>query len=101
MRSSTPNVWVKTSDGELLRADTLVHLRCHDGVVEATGAGDQRVRLTGPGCPPDSHLLLLLELARVNLDDRWIVIISPEVTAEGAKWTQTTADDLVGCRGDA
>jgi hypothetical protein len=38
----------------------------------------------------------LLELARVNLDDRWVVIVSPDVTAEGVKWTRTTADDLVG-----
>src|SRR5215469_672747 len=46
MRSGTPSVWVKSSDGELLRADTLVHLRCRDGVVEATSAGGWRVRLT-------------------------------------------------------
>jgi hypothetical protein len=60
MRSGTPNVWVRSSDGELLRAYTLVHLRCHDGVVAATSAGGRRVRLTGPGCPPDFHFQLFL-----------------------------------------
>jgi hypothetical protein len=54
--------------------------------------------LTESGCPADFHLQFLLELARVNLDDRWIVVISPEVTAEGAQWIRTTADDLVEAR---
>jgi hypothetical protein len=40
--------------------------------------------LTKSGCPADFHLQLLLELAQVNLGGRWIVVISPEVTAEGA-----------------
>jgi hypothetical protein len=70
-------------------------------VVAATSAGGRQVRLAGPGCPSDFHLRLLSELARVNLDDRWIVIVSPERTDEGAKWTRTTADDLVGRCADA
>jgi len=100
MRSGTPNVWVRSSDDELLRADTLVRLRCHDGVVEATSAAGRQARLTGPGCPPDFHLQLLLELARVNLDDRWVVVAA-EGTAKGAKWARRTADDLVGRSADA
>ncbi len=95
MRSGLANVWVRSSDGELFRADALVHLRCHDGVVEATCRNGRCVPLTGSGCPADFHLQLLLELARVNLDDRWIVVISPEVSHEAAQWTRATADDLV------
>jgi hypothetical protein len=98
MRAGMANVWVRSSGGELLRADVLVHLRCQDGVVEAAGADGRCVPLTESGCPSDFHLQLLLELARVNLDDRWVVIISPEVTAESAQWTRTTTDDLVGAR---
>jgi hypothetical protein len=92
------NVWVRSSGGELFRADVLVHLRCRDGVVEATGMDGRRVPLTESGCPSDFHLQLLLELARVNLDDRWIVIVSPEATAQGVRWARTTADDLVRVR---
>jgi hypothetical protein len=98
MRSGMANVWIRSSDGELFRADALVHLRCHDGVVEATFKNGRCVPLTGSGCPADFHLQLLLELARVNLDDRWIVIISPEDRPEGTHWIQATADDLVGAR---
>jgi hypothetical protein len=86
MGSGLANVWVRSADGELFRADVLVHLRCRDGVVEATGADGRSVPLTECDCPPDFHLQLLFEFARVNLDDRWIVLITPEVTAEGPKW---------------
>jgi hypothetical protein len=92
------NVWIRSSSDELFRADVLVHLRCADGVVEATDADGRRVPLTESGCPSDFHLQLLLELARVNLDDRWIVIVSSEATAQGVRWARTTADDLVRAR---
>lgn len=86
----------RANDGEA--GDVLVRLRCHDGMVEATGSDGRRVPLTESGCPSDFHVQLLLELARVSLDDRRVVIISPEGTAERAKWTRAIADDLVGAR---
>jgi hypothetical protein len=96
MGSGMANIWIRSSGGELFRADVLVHLRCHDGLVEASGPGGRRVPLTESGCPSDFHVQLLLELARVNLDDRWVVIISPEGTGDSAKWTRATAEELVG-----
>ncbi len=95
MGSEAANVWIRSSAGELVRADALIHLRCGDGQVEATCADGRSVLLTGPGCPADFHLQLLWELSRVRLDDRWIVVISPEVTADGARWARATANDLV------
>ena len=73
----------------------MIRLRCGDGQVKATCADGRSVLLTGPGCPADFHVQLLLELSRVRLDDRWIVVISPQVTAEGARWTRAAADDLL------
>ncbi len=54
MGSEMTNVWVRSSGGELYRADVLVHLRCHDGMVEATDPDGRRVPLTGSGCPQTS-----------------------------------------------
>jgi hypothetical protein len=95
MGSDAPNVWIRSSAGELVRADALIHLRCGDGQVEATCADGRSVLLTGPGCPADFHVQLLLELSRVRLDDRSIVVICPLVTTDGARWTRAAADDLV------
>lgn len=59
--------------------------KCQDGMVEATCAAGRCLRQPGR-LPPNFHLQLLLELARVNLDERWIVIISPADPADDAKW---------------
>jgi hypothetical protein len=56
--------------------------------LEAVVAVGRRVLLAGPGCPPG-----LRELARVHSDDRWIVILSPEIRPGGERWIRATADD--------
>jgi hypothetical protein len=81
--------------GELIRADVIVGLRCREGSVEAVRGDGHCIRLTESGCPPDFHVMLLAELANVNMDDRWIIIISASVTADGARWTHATTDELV------
>jgi hypothetical protein len=95
VRSGVANIWVRSADGELVRADALIGLQCREGSVEASRADGRCIRLTESGCPPDFHVQLLDEIAKVNTDDRWIVIISPLVTADSARWTQETTDELI------
>jgi hypothetical protein len=54
------------------------------------------VRLAGPDCPPDFHLAFLRELERHTSwpDERWTVIISSQVTADGARWVSVRLDEL-------
>ena len=95
MTGAAAAVWVRAVGGDLVSAAAVIHLRCRDGEVEAILAGGACLRLAGPGCPPGFHLQLLAELARARriYDDRWIVIMSPEVTADGPRWACATADD--------
>lgn len=95
MRSGAVNIWIRSADNELVRADVLIGLQCREGSVEASRADGRCIHLTESGCPPDFHLQLLAEIAKVNMDDRWIVVISPSVTAHSARWTQATTDELV------
>ena len=87
MTSLPADVWLRAVGGELVSAAAIVQLRCRDGEVEALVAGGSWLRLAGPGCPPGFHHQLLAELARARqiYDDRWIVIMSPDLTADGAR----------------
>ena len=89
------HLWVKSDEGELVRSDVITGLRCRGGDVEANRVEGGVVRLAGPACPPDFHVALLRELERHSgYDDRWVVIISPEVTADGARWVSARLDEL-------
>ena len=98
MTSGTSHLWITTGDGELIRSDVITGLPCRDGPVEADRADGSPIRLAGPGCPNDCHLQLLRELAHPILarDDRWAVIISPQITAQSAAWVTTRLDELLG-----
>ena len=95
MASAAADVWLRAVGGELVSAAAIIGLRCRDGEVEAILAGGASLRLAGPGCPPEFHLQLLAELARARriYDDRWIVIISAEMAADGPRWTCATTDE--------
>jgi hypothetical protein len=49
-------VWVRSVDGGLVRADSIIGLRCRAGEVEACWLGGGWLRLAGPGCPLDFDL---------------------------------------------
>jgi hypothetical protein len=95
MRPGPSNIWVRSTDGDLVRADALIGLQCREGSVEVTRADGRCIRLTESGCPPDFHVQLLAEIAKADIDDRWIVIISPSVTADGATWISAITDELL------
>jgi hypothetical protein len=90
------NVWIRTSSGELVRADAVVGLRNRDGAAEAVCSDGRSVRLAEPGCPPDFHARLLAHLARMQADDRWIWVISPQVADGTARWVHVRADESPG-----
>ena len=62
MTSGTAHVWVRCTDGELVRSDVITWLRCGGGEVEAGRLDGTAARLAGPGCPPDFDVALLREL---------------------------------------
>ena len=95
MTGTAADVWLRAVGGDLVSAAAIIHLRCRDGEVEAILAGGACLRLAGPGCPPGFHLQLLAELARARriYDDRWIVIMSPEMRADSRRWTCATANE--------
>jgi hypothetical protein len=94
-------VWVRAADGDLVRSDVITWLRCRGGEVEGVRSDGGFVRLAGPGCPLDFHLALLRELQRHSSwpDERWVVIISSEVTADGARWVSVRLDELAETSG--
>ncbi len=96
MTSGSANVWIRSGDNELVRSDVIIGLRCHGGEVEAACPDGSVVRLAGPGCPPDFHLQLLRELGRLYImrDDRWVVIVSSDVTPGSAMWIAERVDEL-------
>jgi hypothetical protein len=89
------HVWIGTWAGELVRADAVTGLRCAGGCTEAVCADGRIVRLAESGCPPDFHVQLLRVLARARSDSRWLLVISPDTTADSLCWTQDRVDDLV------
>ena len=96
MTSGTAYVWVRSADGDLVRSDVITWLRCRGSWVEGARSNGGTVRLAGAGCPPDFHMAFLRELERHSScpDDRWVVIISSEVTADGARWVSARLDEL-------
>lgn len=86
MTSETAHVWIKSADGELVRSDAITWLRCRSGQVETARPDGTAVRLAGPGCPTAFHVALLREMESHWRwpDARWVVIISGEVSADGA-----------------
>ncbi len=87
------DVWVQAISGELVSAAAIIGLRCQGGHVSAVLPGGASLQAAGPDCPPDVRRQLLTELARVRLqhDDRWIVILSPQISGEGTQWIRATA----------
>jgi hypothetical protein len=85
---------VRSGDGELVRADSIVGLRCRGGQVEALWH-DGWIRLAGPGCPPDFHTQLAKQIAFLNgfLNDQSVVILTADVTTGRSAWTETTPAD--------
>jgi hypothetical protein len=93
--SRAADVWIRAVGGELFSAGAIIMLRCRDSEAEAVLAGGACLRLVGPGCPPEYHHQLLAELARARriYDDRWIVILSPKLTADSCRWTCSATDE--------
>jgi len=60
------------------------------------GPDGKVVRLAGPGCPTAFHVAPLREMESHWRwpDARWVVIISGEVSADGARWVSTRLDEL-------
>lgn len=87
MTSGTAHVWIRSADGELLRSDVITWLRCRAAEVEAARPDGTVVQLAGPGCPPDFHIALLRELESHGRghDDRWIVVITAEITSSTSR----------------
>ena len=100
MTSGMAHVWIRCADGELVRSDVITWLRCGGGDVEAARSDGTVVRLAGPGCPPDFDVALLREResAGPRHDDRWVVIVTAEITASAARWVSAQLDDLVQTR---
>jgi hypothetical protein len=97
MRSSDrSNVWIRTSGGELVRADAVTGLRHRDGAAEALCGDGRCVRLAERGCPPDFHAQLLSYLGGLQADDRWIWVISPHIADGTARWVHGRADESPG-----
>ena len=94
MVAGMSKVWVRSADGDLVRADAIVGLRCRDGDVEAWWPAGW-VRLAGPGCPPDFHAQLAAEIVELDAaaGDRWATFVTAEVTADRSAWTHVTAVD--------
>ena len=101
MAFSTDHMRVRSAGGELVRSDVITVLRQRGGEVDAIGPGGAVVRLAGPGCPPGFHLALLRELelqGQLN-DERWLVIISPEMKAGGGRWVSERLEEITEVRG--
>jgi len=88
-----PMSGVQAISGELVSAAAIIGLRCRGGHVSAVLSGGVSLQVAGPDCPPDFHRQLVTELARARLqhDDRWIVILSPQISGEGTQWIWATA----------
>lgn len=101
MTSGTAHVWIRTADGELVRTDVITWLRRRGGEVEAARPDGTVVRLAGPGCLSDFHIALLRELESHSRwhDDRWIVIITAEMTSGTSRWASSRLDELAEISG--
>jgi hypothetical protein len=95
MTFGTAYVWIRCADGELVRSDVITWLGCRDGDVEAGRTDGTTARLAGPGCPPDFHVALLRELQSQSRwqDDRWIVIVTAEMSVGAARWVSARLDE--------
>ena len=89
------------SQGGAYPADAVIGLRCGGGEVEATRTDGTVVRLAGPGCPPDFDVALLRQLESADRwhDDRWVVIVTAEITASAARWVSAQLDELAPASG--
>jgi hypothetical protein len=101
MTSETAHVWIRCADGELVRSDVITWLRCRSGDVDAARPDGSTIRLAGPGCPPDFYVALLRELEPHSgwHDDRWVVIITAEITPAAARWASARLDELAETSG--
>ena len=90
------HVWIGTTAGDLVRADSVIGLACTGGSVDAFCCDGRILRLAESGCPADSHLQLLELLGRARSEDRWIQVISPETSRDGSLWTRCRVEDLTG-----
>ena len=96
MTADAAHVWIRTPDGELVRADVITGLRCRGGTVEAVCAYGTLAALAGPDCPPDFHLALLRELEThtIRPDTRWIIIITAQISPAMSRWASIRLDEL-------
>jgi hypothetical protein len=94
-------VWIRCADGELVRWDAITWLRCFGGDVEAACPDGTGIRLAGPGCLSDFDVALLRELESAGRwhDDRWVVIVSAEITADAARWVSAQRDEIAQASG--
>ena len=89
-------MWIRSTSGELLRSDVITWLQYRGGEVQAARPDGTAVRLAGPGCPPDFHVALLRELEAQGRchDDRWIVVITAEITTGSSRWASARLDEV-------
>lgn len=101
MTSGTAHLWIRSADGELTRSDAITWSRCRGGEVEAARPDGTVIRLAGPGCPSTSTSRCCANCSPMAAghDDRWIVVITAEVTPGTARWAGVRLDELAEISG--
>lgn len=88
------NVWIRTHDDALIRAETITILRnWRDGLYAECLTGST-VQVTTGTCPVSSQLALLEEMRQAGADDSRAVVIMPMWDQDALVWHREFADAL-------